>query len=78
MTIEEFNNILTRNDISPENVCFNNNIADDVFCVRENYNKIEVFYRERGNEYGMQTFQTLSEALEYLLDKMLKMTGKSI
>ena len=48
MNIREFDSILIDNNISPENVCFNNNVADDVFCVRENYDRIEVFYRERG------------------------------
>ena len=71
MNIEEFNNILILNQISPENVCFNNNVADDVFCVRENYGRIEVFYRERGKEFDMQVFQSLSLALVYLLDKMI-------
>ena len=71
MNIEEFNSILIHNHISPENVCFNNNVADDVFCVRENYGRIEVFYRERGKEFDMQVFQSLSLALVYLLDKMI-------
>lgn len=71
MDIKEFESILIDNNISPENVCFNNNVADDVFCVRENYGRIEVFYRERGKEFDMQVFQSLSPALEYLLDKMI-------
>lgn len=77
MNIEEFNRALMTNNISPKNVCFNNNVADDVFCVRENYDNIEVFYRERGKEYDMRIFKNISQALEYLLDKILRISGKS-
>lgn len=76
MNKQEFLIKLSENDISLDNICFNDGVKDDVFCVRENYNRFEVFYRERGKEYDAKSFLTLSEALEYLLDKILKMTGK--
>ena len=65
---------LAGNGISPKNVCFDDEITDDVFCVRNNYNTFEVFYRERGKEYHMQRFSTLSQALEYLYDAIIKIT----
>lgn len=76
MNKQDFLKGLSEKNISPENICFNDEVKDDVFCVRENYACIEVFYRERGKEYGLQKFSTMSQALEYLYNKILKMTGK--
>ena len=76
MSKQEFLKKLVENGIDLDNICFNDGAKDDVFCVRENYNRVEVFYRERGNEYDLRNFSTLSQALEYLLSKILKMTGK--
>jgi hypothetical protein len=76
MNKHEFLKCLSENNISLENICFNDGFKDDVFCVRESYTYVEVFYRERGKEYDMQKFSTMSQALDYLLNKILKMTGK--
>lgn len=76
MNKQDFLKSLSQNNIGLENICFNDEVKDDVFCVRENYTCVEVFYRERGKEYDLQKFSTLSQALEYLLNKILKMTGK--
>ena len=76
MNKQDFLKRLSENNISLENICFNDEVKDDVFCDRENYTCVEVFYRERGKEYDLQTFPTLSQALEYLLNKILKITGR--
>ncbi|MEG1886915.1 MAG: hypothetical protein RR177_02210 [Oscillospiraceae bacterium] len=76
MNKQDFFKSLSENNIDLENICFNDGVKDDVFCVRENYTCVEVFYRERGKEYDLQKFLSLSQALEYLLNKILKMTGK--
>lgn len=71
-----FIQLLNKHDIDPNIVCFNNTSKDDVFCVMDNYNTIDVFYRERGREFDVQKFSTQSEALEYLLKKVLTISGK--
>ena len=76
MNKNEFVEILIKYNIDPNIVCFNDKIKDDVFCVMDNYNAVDVFYRERGREFGLQKFSTQSDALEYLSNKILVMSGK--
>ena len=76
MNESNFISELLKYGIDPSIICFNNNVKDDVFCVRDNYNVVEVFYRERGKEYDIQKFQNRELALEYLLNKILRMSGK--
>lgn len=76
MDKQQFMSLLIQHNINPEVVCFNDNIKDDVFCVMDNYKTVDVFYRERGREFELQRFKTQSEALEYLLMKILKISGK--
>lgn len=71
MNEKEFINSLSEHGINPNNVCFDDNTSDDVFCVNANYGRVEVFYRERGKEYDLHIFQTMSSALEFLLERML-------
>jgi hypothetical protein len=47
---------LTKVHISANHVRFDDNISDDVFCVNKNYNKYEVFYRERGQIFDLSEF----------------------
>lgn len=61
--------------VDPDIVCFDDYVSDDVFCVNKNYNIVEVFYRERGNVFGLLEFNSQSQALEYLLNKILNMSG---
>ena len=56
-------------------VCFNDSVKDDVFCVISNYEYTDVFYRERGCEYDMHRFLSQPEALQYLLNKILAISG---
>ena len=56
-------------------VCFNDSAKDDVFCVINNYGYTDVFYRERGCEYDRHRFLSQPEALQYLLNKILTISG---
>ena len=76
MNKNEFVEILIKYNIDPNIVCFNDKIKDDVFCFMDNYNAVDVFYRERGREFDLQKFSTQSDALEYLSNKILVMSGK--
>ncbi len=78
MSKKEFIEKLKANHIDPENVCFDDALKDDVFCVRNNYSIYEVFYRERGAEYNLKRFSTLSQALEYLYNRLIEITPSSL
>ena len=56
-------------------VCFNDSAKDDVVCVIRNYGYTDVFYRERGCEYDRHRFLSQPEALQYLLNKILTISG---
>lgn len=58
---------LIRIQIDPNLVRFDDNHSDDVFCVNKNYDKYEVFYRERGKIFELREFLSESDALTYLL-----------
>lgn len=70
MNINFFKETLKAKNINPDRVCFNNNVADDIYCVMENYHRIEVFYRERGNCYKYGCFPTQQAAVQYLIGIM--------
>jgi len=70
MNINFFKERLKANNINPDRVCFNDNITDDIYCVLENYHRIEVFYRERGNWYEYGCFPTQEAAVQYLIGIM--------
>ena len=76
MNIDQFIELLVNKGIDPNIVCFNDTIKDDVFCVMEQYHFVEVFYRERGRAFDMKKFKTQSEALLYLAEKILRVSGK--
>lgn len=71
MTKEKFINELQKRNINPLLVCWEESVRDDVFCVWKNYNKWVVYYQERGKKYDEMQFETESEALEYLLHRMI-------
>lgn len=70
----EFLSLLEENNIDLANICFNDNVKDDVFCVMEYAKSVDVFYRERGKKLNLRSFSTLSNALTYLADYIIKMT----
>ena len=71
MTKAEFIDLLENNNISSDLVHFNNSVADGYYILK-NYYRWEVFYRERGKDYDCVGFPSESDALEYLLKKLLK------
>ena len=71
MTKAEFIDLLENNNISSDLVHFNNSVVDGYYVLK-NYHRWEVFYRERGKDYDCIGFPSESDALEYLLKKLLK------
>lgn len=71
MTKEEFFEVLESKSISSNLVHFENSVADGYYILK-NYYRWEVFYRERGKDYDCIGFPSESDALEYLLKKLLK------
>lgn len=70
MTRAEFLTLLNNNNISPDIVHFENSVADGYY-ISKNYYRWEVFFRERGNDYNCMGFPSESDALEYLLNKLI-------
>ncbi|MBO5357789.1 MAG: hypothetical protein J6A78_00520 [Clostridia bacterium] len=71
MTKNEFINLLISNNIPTDNIHFQNSAKDGYYTLK-NYNQFEAFYRERGKDYDCVGFPSKSDALEYLLKKLLK------
>ena len=71
MTYVEFVDLLKENKIDTSIVHFENSVADGYYVLK-NYHRWEVFYRERGKDYDCIGFSSESDALEYLLKKLVK------
>ena len=71
MTRREFIELLKSNTIAPNIVHFENAVADGYYVLK-NYHRWEVFFRERGKDYDCVGFPSESDALEYLLKKIVK------
>ena len=71
MTYVEFVDLLKENKIDTSIVHFENSVADGYYVLK-NYHRWEVFFRERGKDYDCIGFPSESDALEYLLKKLLK------
>lgn len=71
MTKKEFFEAIESKSISPDLVYFENSVADGYYVLK-NYHRWEVFYRERGKDYDCVGFPSESNALEYLLEKLVK------
>ena len=71
MTHNEFVTLLNENNIDSNIVHFENSVADGYYVLK-NYHRWEVFFRERGKDYDCVGFPSESDALEYLLKKLLK------
>ena len=71
MTYVEFVDLLKENKIDTSIIHFENSVADGYYVLK-NYHRWEVFYRERGKDYDCIGFPSESDALEYLLKKLLK------
>lgn len=71
MTKEEFFEVIESKSISSNLVHFETSVADGYYILK-NYYRWEVIYRERGKDYDCVGFPSESDALEYLLKKLLK------
>ena len=71
MTHNEFVTLLKKSNIDANIVHFENAVTDGYYVLK-NYNRWEVFYRERGKDHDCVGFPSESNALEYLLEKLLK------
>lgn len=69
MTKNKFLELLKEQKIDENLVVFDNSIQDG-YCVRKNYFRWEVFFRERGREYEVVGFPSESDALVYLYEKL--------
>jgi hypothetical protein len=71
MTKEEFIELLDNSSVSSDLVHFESSVADGYYVLK-NYHRWEVFYHERGKDYDCLGFPSESDALEYLLKKLVK------
>lgn len=71
MTKNEFLELCNKYNILPNLVHFENSVADGYYVLK-NYHRWEVFYRERGNEYDCVGFPSESDALIYLLERLIR------
>lgn len=71
MTQNEFIVLLKEKDIDTNIIHFENSVVDGYYVLK-NYHRWEVFYRERGKDYDCVGFPSESNALEYLLKKLVK------
>lgn len=71
MTRTEFLELCESKNTSTNLVHFENSVADGYYVLK-NYHRWEVFYRERGKDYGCVGFPSECDALEYLLKKLPK------
>lgn len=69
MTKAEFLELLKKYNIN-ENLVVFDDATKEGYCVRKNYFRWEVFFRERGKEYDCVGFPSESNALQYLFDKL--------
>ena len=75
MTRMEFLLLLKKHNINENIVVFDDSIKEG-YCVRKNYFRWEVLFRERGNEYDCIGFPSESDALQYLFDKLYSIYAK--
>ena len=71
MTYNEFVYLLRENNVDTNIVHFESSVADGYYVLK-NYHRWEVFYRERGKDHDCVGFPSESDALEYLLGKLIK------
>lgn len=69
MTRVEFLELLKKYSINEKLVVLDDTMEDG-YCIRKNYYRWEVFFRERGKEYDCIGFPSESNALQYLFDKL--------
>lgn len=75
MNREKFMSLLQGNEIDPNIVSFDSSV-DDGYNIRKNRIRWETFVRDRGKEYNCIGFPSESDALEYMLEKLIELYGK--
>lgn len=75
MNRDKFMSLLQENGIDPNIVSFDSSV-DDGYNIRKNRIRWETFVRERGREYNCIGFPSESDALEYMLEKLIELYGK--
>ena len=71
MTRTEFWELCNKQNIFPDLVHFENSVMDGYYVLK-NYHRWEVFYRERGKDYDCIGFPSESDALIYLLERLIR------
>ena len=69
MTKVEFLELLKEYHIQDHLVVFDDPVKDG-YCIRNNYSRWQVVFRERGIESYCMGFTSESDALQYLFDKL--------
>lgn len=69
MTKAEFLQLLREHNIEENLVVFDDSVRDG-YCVRKNYFRWEVFFREKGKEYEVIGFPSESDALVGLYENL--------
>ena len=71
MTRTGFLELCESKNISTNLIHFENSVADGYYVLK-NYHRWEVIFREHGKDYDCMGFPSESNALEYLLKKLVK------
>ncbi len=74
MDRNDFLKQLEENGISPTIVSFDSSIHEG-YNIRKNRVWWEIFLRERGREYNCMGFPSESDALQYMLEILVKLYG---
>lgn len=75
MNREKFMSLLQENGIDTDIVSFDSSV-DDGYNIRKNQIRWETFVRDRGKEYNCIGFPSESDALEYMLKRLIELYGK--
>ncbi len=75
MNREKFMSLLQENGIDTDIVSFDSSV-DDGYNIRKNRIRWETFVRDRGKEYNCIGFPSESDALEYMLKRLIELYGK--
>ena len=76
MTRVEFFDLLKKYNINENLVVLDDTIKEG-YCVKKNYFRWEVSFRERGKEYECIGFPSESDALQYLFDRLYNIYVKA-
>lgn len=75
MNREKFMSLLQENGIDTDIVSFDSSV-DDGYNIRKKRIRWETFVRDRGKEYNCIGFPSESDALEYMLKRLIELYGK--